>query len=124
MGWKQECSVGIPEIGAQRQTLATCMALIRDSRDNATATVDRAPAQADLPATNVSNRTHEGGNGMSALPLADDDAGVLKCPACKHTLERNNRTLFMRLLLGSKRYYCWSCHRDYLRFLGYFFPLH
>jgi len=60
---------------------------------------------------------------MTTFPLADEDADVLNCPACEHTLERTNRTLFMRLLIGSKRYYCWSCHREYLYFLGYLFML-
>lgn len=65
-----------------------------------------------------------GGNWMTTLLPAEEDAGVLKCPACEHTLERTSRTRFMRLLIGSKRYYCWSCHREYLYFLGYFLPLH
>jgi hypothetical protein len=36
-------------------------------------------------------------------------------------MERTPRKLLMRLLLGSKRYYCWSCNRAYLYFLRSFF---
>jgi transposase-like protein len=61
---------------------------------------------------------------MTTFPMADEEASMLKCPTCEHTLERTNRTRLMRLLFGSKRYYCWSCHRDYLYLLGYFIPLH
>jgi hypothetical protein len=28
----------------------------------------------------------------------------------------------MRVLICSKRYYCWHCRQDYLRFLGHHFP--
>jgi hypothetical protein len=38
-------------------------------------------------------------------------------------MERIGRTVFMRALIGSKRYYCWNCRKEYLHFLGYLFPL-
>lgn len=49
--------------------------------------------------------------------------GVPKCPACAESMERTGRTSLMRILIGSKRYYCWNCCRGYLRFLGLSIPL-
>jgi hypothetical protein len=48
---------------------------------------------------------------------------VPKCPACAETLERTGRTALMRILIGSRRYYCWNCRRGFLYFLGYQIPL-
>ena len=45
-----------------------------------------------------------------------------KCPACNVSMERVGRKPYMRALIGSKRYYCWSCHQSYFRFLGHTFP--
>jgi len=60
---------------------------------------------------------------MTTLALADEKSGVLKCPACENSLERISRTAFMRVLIGSKRYYCWHCHQEYLYFLRNYFSL-
>ena len=58
---------------------------------------------------------------MTTFAPVDEETGIPKCPACKRSMERTPRTLFMRFLIGSKRYYCWSCHREYLYFLRSFF---
>jgi transposase-like protein len=47
---------------------------------------------------------------------------VVKCPACKETMQRIGRTILMRVLIGSKRYTCRNCNQEYLRFLGRYFP--
>ena len=44
------------------------------------------------------------------------------CPACDEHMERLRRRAVMRILIGSKYYYCWHCHRGYLRFLGTLIP--
>jgi hypothetical protein len=49
--------------------------------------------------------------------------GVPNCPACDEPLERVGRAALMRVLIGSKRYYCRHCFRGYLSFLGYLLPL-
>ena len=55
-------------------------------------------------------------------PLANDQRAVVKCPACEDPLDRIGRTVLMRALIGSKRYYCWFCHQGYLSFLGRLLP--
>lgn len=54
--------------------------------------------------------------------LALDESGVVKCPACEERMERIRRSALMRVLIGSKRYYCRYCDKAYLYFLGYLFP--
>ncbi|MBE0619850.1 MAG: hypothetical protein IH605_04595 [Burkholderiales bacterium] len=49
---------------------------------------------------------------------ADDNSDLVKCPGCGDTLERIGRTIVMRALIGSKRYYCGNCRQNYLDFLG------
>lgn len=53
---------------------------------------------------------------------AYQNKGVPNCPACDEPLERMRRAKLMRILVGSKRYYCWHCFRGYLYFLGYLLP--
>ena len=60
---------------------------------------------------------------MASPALAYKKKGVPNCPACGELMERTPRSLVMRVLIGSKRYYCWNCFRGYLRFLGYLLPL-
>lgn len=63
MDWKQAYSVGMPEMDAQHQTAATCVALARDRRDNAAALAGRAPglltvhafAQVEMTTRSLSN---------------------------------------------------------------------
>jgi len=59
---------------------------------------------------------------MTTDALADGESEVVKCPSCDDPLERVSRSALMRTLIGSKRYYCWFCHRGYLYFLGHLFP--
>jgi transposase-like protein len=53
----------------------------------------------------------------------DAIGSVVKCPTCGDAMERIDRTVFMRALIGSKRYYCRFCHKKYLYFRRRFFPL-
>ena len=53
---------------------------------------------------------------------AYDKKSAPKCPACDEPLDRVGRAALMRVLIGSKRYYCRHCFRGYLNFLGYLIP--
>lgn len=46
-----------------------------------------------------------------------------KCLECEEPMERIHRTLLMRALIGSKRYYCRYCRRSYLQFSGRLFSI-
>jgi transposase-like protein len=59
---------------------------------------------------------------MTKEAMTDKKPGVAKCPACDYIMQRIGRTVFMRVLIGSKRYRCRDCGREYLRFLGHYFP--
>jgi len=41
-----------------------------------------------------------------------------KCLTCKDSLTRVPRTPLQRLLPGSARYYCSTCHKHFFKFLG------
>lgn len=45
----------------------------------------------------------------------------LPCPHCGMALRRTNRSAWMRLLAGSKKFRCSNCSRRYMLFLGKFF---
>ena len=61
---------------------------------------------------------------MTNEATADKKRSLVKCPGpgCKETMQRIGRTFFMRLLIGSKCYYCRECRQQFLVFLGHYFP--
>lgn len=59
---------------------------------------------------------------MTPITLGDADSNVPQCRECGDGLERVDRTFFLRLLIGSKRYRCRRCQQKYLYFLGYLLP--
>ena len=40
----------------------------------------------------------------------------LKCPICKGTTYRIRRLFFQRILVGSRRFECPTCHKRFLQF--------
>lgn len=58
---------------------------------------------------------------MTKEATINKKSGLATCPACANTMERIRRTVFMRVLIYSKRYYCRDCRQEYLHFLGHYF---
>ena len=59
---------------------------------------------------------------MTKEAMTDKKSRVARCPGCGDTMQRIGRTVFMRALIGSKRYRCRECRKNYLRVLGHYFP--
>ena len=68
-------------------------------------------------------KSNASGNLSAQETLADAKSVMPKCPVCDDPMERIARTVLMRALIGSKRYYCRFCRQDYLRLLGHFIRL-
>lgn len=58
---------------------------------------------------------------MTAGSLAEGASNVVKCPTCDDPLERIKRSALMRAVIGSRRYYCRFCYREYFCVLGHLF---
>ena len=84
------------------------------------------PTQATAPVEPAgldARETDASGDAPTQATLADSRGDTPKCPVCNEPMERIARTIWMRVLVSSKRYYCRHCRESYLQFLERSFPL-